>query len=919
MYTKSKLYIIPCNIYTQNSNGHILKNISFSVKKGQVVSIIGPVGSGKSSLLQAILGELPLASGSVEARGRVAYTSQDPWVFGGTMRDNVLFGEDYKEEWYNMVTEACCLSEDIDKLLYGDMTLVGERGVSLSGGQRARVNLARSVYKKGDIYLLDDPLSAVDPGIEHHIFDQCISDVLDNCAVVLVTHQLPIAHMTDHVIVMHKGRAIAQGSFEDILEIAENDADSPLGRDLHEVLREFLTESDYEDDTDVFDDSRPCTPEELPSPLQRPRPTRLQSFKKPKLIKRVTDLALMRQSSVRLSSSRMLTKLDLGLHSLQNTNRLTRKSTNANMGGRFMQRRSTVAGFGHEISNLHGLKVGLSLKELKGGPLVTLASSRCDYNADEDSHDYSVFANSIPSHSARVFPRSIKLPSAANTPTTPATPIRKKSMATFLANQFPERLSEEDEDFVNGRSPFSSPNHETEQGPFDDEEEPPEDEHLEDKGHGKISMKTYYNYFIHGSGYVLGCVVILLFVFSQSALILGDWWLAVWAESNSTCSSPNATAKDFCHLQTNQRIGIYAGLVGSSTLLAFTRAILFFYICIRAAKKLHNITFSAVLRMPTRFFDINPIGRILNRFSKDIGFLDDILPNTFYDYLTIMFHFLAIMIFASVANYFIVFPMIALIIVFLAMRFYYLKSSQEIKRLEAVVRSPLYSHVSNTLLGLSTIHALKKEDMFIEWFHTYQNENTKGWSAYITSTRWFGLRVDVFSALFIAIVAFLAIPLSSVENLMIMRNLIGLSLVYCISLSGVFQYGVRLSTEVESLMVSAERLMAYNNFPSESSLVTTSSLKKPTSDWPDKGCIKFEGLNFQYSKRGPYVLKSISCQIDAAEKVGIVGRSGAGKSSILCALFRLAEPEGILEIDGIQITDIGLHDLRSKISIIPQV
>ena len=100
----------------------------------------------KSSLLQAILGELPLASGSVEARGRVAYTSQDPWVFGGTMRDNVLFGEDYKEEWYNMVTEACCLSEDIDKLLYGDMTLVGERGVSLSGGQRARVNLARSAH-----------------------------------------------------------------------------------------------------------------------------------------------------------------------------------------------------------------------------------------------------------------------------------------------------------------------------------------------------------------------------------------------------------------------------------------------------------------------------------------------------------------------------------------------------------------------------------------------------------------------------------------------------------------------------------------------------------------------------------------------------------------------------------------------------
>lgn len=147
--------------WDEDNSEETLDNVSLLVQPGTLVAIIGPVGSGKSSLIQAILGELKINSGTIDVNGVVSYASQEPWLFSGTVRSNILFGEPMDKERYNKVVRKCALERDFALFPHGDKTIVGERGVSLSGGQKARISLARACYRKAGIYLLDDPLSAV--------------------------------------------------------------------------------------------------------------------------------------------------------------------------------------------------------------------------------------------------------------------------------------------------------------------------------------------------------------------------------------------------------------------------------------------------------------------------------------------------------------------------------------------------------------------------------------------------------------------------------------------------------------------------------------------------------------------------------------------------------------------------------------
>lgn len=155
-----------------------LRNVSLTVPPGSFVAIVGQVGSGKSSLLQAILEELPLTGGKVESRGRINYVSQQPWIFASSVRQNILFGQAMDKSRYDEVIRVCQMESDIASFSHGDHTIVGERGINLSGGQRARINLARAIYRDADIYLLDDPLSAVDSHVSRRLVDKCICGYL---------------------------------------------------------------------------------------------------------------------------------------------------------------------------------------------------------------------------------------------------------------------------------------------------------------------------------------------------------------------------------------------------------------------------------------------------------------------------------------------------------------------------------------------------------------------------------------------------------------------------------------------------------------------------------------------------------------------------------------------------------------------
>ncbi|GBP66208.1 Probable multidrug resistance-associated protein lethal(2)03659 [Eumeta japonica] len=193
-----------------------LKDINFSVKPDSLTTIVGTVGSGKSTLLQAILKEISPANGEIKVSGVVAYASQEPWLFEASVRQNILFGQEMDLRRYKQVIKCCQLKKDIEMLQHGDKTVVGERGTSLSGGQRARISLARCVYQQADVYLLDDPLAAVDAKVAQAMFDECIRGFLRDRAVVLVTHLVHFAKHADHVCVMKGGRIAFQGSYQEL-------------------------------------------------------------------------------------------------------------------------------------------------------------------------------------------------------------------------------------------------------------------------------------------------------------------------------------------------------------------------------------------------------------------------------------------------------------------------------------------------------------------------------------------------------------------------------------------------------------------------------------------------------------------------------------------------------------------------------
>lgn len=188
-------------------------DINVEIKSG-LCAIVGQVGSCKTTLLNVILGELPVDVGTVKLNGSISYASQEPWLFDGSVRSNIVFVDKYDDNRYEKVIDVCALQRDFEQLPQGDETIIGERGILLSGGQKARINLARAIYRQSDIYLLDDPLSAVDTHVGKHIFEKCVMEFLADKICVLVTHQLQYLTNVNHVILMSCGKVEVEGPFQ---------------------------------------------------------------------------------------------------------------------------------------------------------------------------------------------------------------------------------------------------------------------------------------------------------------------------------------------------------------------------------------------------------------------------------------------------------------------------------------------------------------------------------------------------------------------------------------------------------------------------------------------------------------------------------------------------------------------------------
>ncbi|EDW47093.1 GM21118 [Drosophila sechellia] len=676
-----------------NSPDYTLSGINLQIKPGSVVAVIGLTGSGKSSLIQAILGELKAESGQLKVNGSLSYSSQEAWLFSGTVRQNILFGQPMDSQRYEEVVKKCALERDFDLLPLRDHTIVGERGASLSGGQRARISLARSVYRKASIYLLDDPLSAVDASVARHLFKQCVRGHLRGSTVVLVTHQEQFLQHVDQIVIFANGQIKAVGDYESLL---------------------------------------------------------------------------------------------------------------------------------------------------KTGLITSLGSlSKTDNHEEQE-------------------PSKLSCPDNKNE----ITPIEENYEQT-----------------VGGSNSGK--------------------EHVERLESGGISPALYRKYFQAGGLYF------------QVAVTGGDYFLSYWVKKEGSYTAQgemeNVDSK-------SMDLYKYTLIIILAVIMNLSSSILLFNIAKKASIRLHNTIFKRVTRATMHFFSINKHGSILNRFTKDMSQVDEVLPVVLVDVMQIALWLAGILIVIANVNPLLLVPTLILSVIFYHLRNLYLKTSRDLKRVEAKNRSPVYSHLAASLNGLTTIRAQDAQRVLEKEFDSYQDAHSSAFFMYISTSKAFGYSMNCICVIYISIItlSFFAFPPGNGAD-------VGLLITQAMVLIDMVQWGVRQTAELENTMTAVERVVEYESIEPEGMLEATDD-KKPPKTWPEQGEIVFEELSLRYTPdaKAENVLKSLSFVIQPREKVGIVGRTGAGKSSLINALFRLSYTDGSVLIDTRDTRQMGLHDLRRQISIIPQ-
>ncbi|KAJ9596239.1 hypothetical protein L9F63_027138, partial [Diploptera punctata] len=303
----------------------------------------------------------------------------------------------------------------------------------------------------------------------------------------------------------------------------------------------------------------------------------------------------------------------------------------------------------------------------------------------------------------------------------------------------------------------------------------------------------------------------------------------------------------------------------------------------------------------------------IRHFSKDMGAVDEQLPKALLECIQVLLVMCGILTMVTIVNYWLLIPMVVMGFLFYKVRGIYVATAQDIKRIEGITRSPVFSHLSASMNGLTTIRASQAQEMVSKEFDSHQDLHTCAWFLTLETSTAFGLWLDCISVAFTSVVTFSFLILDTDE----FGGNVGLAISQSLILNGMLQHGMRLTAEVVNQMTSVERVLEYTKVEKESDL-ETQPIQKPPSDWPTMGMIEFDHMNLKYSQSDPPVLKDLNFKIKPAQKVGIVGRTGAGKSSLISALFRLARLEGKIKIDAVDTGTVGLPHLRSHISIIPQ-
>jgi ABC-type multidrug transport system fused ATPase/permease subunit len=700
----------------------VLSNLSIEAQHGSLVAIVGAVASGKSSVVSAMLGEMHKVSGTVRLSGSVAYVPQQAWIQNATLRDNITFGRPFDQALYDRVIKACALDPDIAILPAGDSTEIGEKGINLSGGQKQRVSLARAVYQNADVYVFDDPLSAVDAHVGRHIFDQVVGprSMLRGKVRILVTNNLRFLPSVDFVYVMLGGTVSEKGSFDQLMK----------GRgELARLINEYSSDTLHEQSS-VAEIAKPETPGAgkgagMAQPLAAATTTATASDKSEK---------------------------------------------------------STAAGDGKPKAGLIG---------------------------EEKSETGSV------------------------------------KLAVFIA-------------------------------------------------------------YARSVSFFISSVIMFSYVAAQGLSIGTNVWLSEWTSDAS--EDPVATDAN-----TSMYLGVYAGLGIANAVFTMIASFVLAAGAITASRTLHQDMLQTIMRCPMSFFDTTPLGRVLNRFSKDVYTIDEAIPRALRSFLGTFFRVLSVIVVISYSTPIFMAAVIPLTVLYVFIQRYYVSTSRQLQRLDSVSRSPIYAHFGESINGAATIRAYQRQDEFIGKCEDLVDSNQVAYYPNISANRWLAVRLEFLGNLIILMSSLFAV----VNRSSIDPGLVGLSVTYALNVTQSLNWMVRMSSDLETNIVSVERVKEYTELQVEAP--PTIPGQEPERGWPERGEIEFCNYSVRYRKGLDLVLRDLTLKIRGGEKVGICGRTGAGKSSMTLALFRIVEADqGSIIIDGRTIAQMGLDDLRSHLTIIPQ-